>query len=83
MTNNLTLALIILIFILLVAIVNIVVSIIERRKLITKINTLWDNKSKLESFIRPNSRFDAQYQTRIKTNLKRNIHLSMIKLGPI
>ena len=63
MTNNLTLALIILIFILLVAIVNIVVSIIERRKLITKINTLWDNKSKLESFIRPNSRFDAQYQT--------------------
>ncbi|MCI2955949.1 MutS family DNA mismatch repair protein [Staphylococcus caprae] len=63
MTNNLTLALIILIFILLVAIVNIVASIIERRKLITKINTLWDNKSKLESFIRPNSRFDAQYQT--------------------
>ena len=51
MTNNLTLALIILIFILLVAIVNIVVSIIERRKLITKINTLWDNKSKLESFM--------------------------------
>ena len=82
MTNNLTLALIILIFILLVAIVNIVVSIIERRKLITKINTLWDNKSKLESFIRPNSRFDAQYQT-YKDEFEKNIHLSMIKLGPI
>ncbi|EON84024.1 DNA mismatch repair protein MutS, partial [Staphylococcus epidermidis 36-1] len=32
-----------------------------RRKQIAKINTLWDNKLKLESFIRPNSRFDAQY----------------------
>ena len=82
MTNNLTLALIILIFILLVAIVNIVVSIIERRKLITKINTLWDNKSKLESFIRLTHDLTLNIK-RIKTNLKRNIHLSMIKLGPI
>lgn len=61
MTNNQTLVLIILTFIILITLVNIIISIIERRKQIAKINTLWDNKIKLESFIRPNSRFDAQY----------------------
>lgn len=61
MTNNQTLVLIILTFIILITLVNVVISIIERRKQIAKINTLWDNKLKLESFIRPNSRFDAQY----------------------
>lgn len=62
MTNNQTLVLIILTFIILITLVNVIISIIERRKQITKINTLWDNKLKLESFIRPNSRFDAQYR---------------------
>lgn len=62
MTNNQTFGLIVLIFIILIAIVNITVSFIERRKTIAKINTLWDRKAKLEIFIRPNSRFDAQYQ---------------------
>lgn len=62
MTNNQTFGLIVLIFIILIAIVNITVSFIERRKTIAKINTLWDRKAKLETFIRPNSRFDAQYQ---------------------
>ena len=61
MTNNQTLVLIILTFIILITLVNVIMSIIERRKQIAKINTLWDNKLKLESFIRPNSRFDAQY----------------------
>ncbi|MBF2273714.1 MutS-related protein [Staphylococcus epidermidis] len=61
MTNNQTLVLIILTFIILITLVNVNISIIERRKQIAKINTLWDNKLKLESFIRPNSRFDAQY----------------------
>ena len=63
MTNNQTLVLIILTFIILIILVNVIISIIERRKQIAKINTLWDNKLKLESFIRPNSRFDAQYRT--------------------
>ncbi|WP_391039665.1 MutS family DNA mismatch repair protein [Staphylococcus epidermidis] len=63
MTNNQTLVLIILTFIILITLVNVIISIIERRKQIAKINTLWDNKLKLESFIRPNSRFDAQYRT--------------------
>lgn len=62
MTNNQTLVLIILTFIILITLVNVIISIIERRKQIAKINTLWDNKLKLESFIRPNSRFDAQYR---------------------
>lgn len=62
MTNNQTLVLIILTFINLITLVNVIISIIERRKQIAKINTLWDNKLKLESFIRPNSRFDAQYR---------------------
>lgn len=61
MTNNQTLVLIILTFIILITLVNVIISIIERRKQIAKINTLWDNKLKLESFIRLNSRFDAQY----------------------
>lgn len=61
MTNHQTLVLIILTFIILITLVNVIISIIERRKQIAKINTLWDNKLKLESFIRPNSRFDAQY----------------------
>lgn len=61
MTNNQSLVLIILTFIILITLVNVIISIIERRKQIAKINTLWDNKLKLESFIRPNSRFDAQY----------------------
>ncbi|WP_336949730.1 MutS-related protein [Staphylococcus epidermidis] len=61
MTNNQTLVLIILTFIIPITLVNVIISIIERRKQIAKINTLWDNKLKLESFIRPNSRFDAQY----------------------
>ncbi|MDU6096165.1 MAG: MutS family DNA mismatch repair protein [Staphylococcus epidermidis] len=60
-TNNQTLVLIILTFIILITLVNVIISIIERRKQIAKINTLWENKLKLESFIRPNSRFDAQY----------------------
>ncbi|MEB7692872.1 MutS family DNA mismatch repair protein [Staphylococcus epidermidis] len=63
MMNNQTLVLIILTFIILITLVNVIISIIERRKQIAKINTLWDNKLKLESFIRPNSRFDAQYRT--------------------
>lgn len=62
MTNNQTLVLIILTFIILITLVNVIISIIERRKQIAKINTLWDNKLKLESFIRPNSQFDAQYR---------------------
>lgn len=62
MTNNQTLVLIILTFIILITLVNVIISIIERRKQIAKINTLWDNKLKLENFIRPNSRFDAQYR---------------------
>ena len=53
MTNNQTLVLIILTFIILITLVNVIISIIERRKQIAKINTLWDNKLKLESFIRP------------------------------
>ncbi|MDU6445757.1 MAG: MutS family DNA mismatch repair protein [Staphylococcus epidermidis] len=61
MTINQTLVLIILTFIILITLVNVIISIIERRKQIAKINTLWENKLKLESFIRPNSRFDAQY----------------------
>lgn len=61
MTNNQSLVLIILTFIILITLVNVIISIIERRKQIAKINTLWENKLKLESFIRPNSRFDAQY----------------------
>lgn len=61
MTNNQTLVLIILTFIILITLVNVIISIIERRKQIAKINTLWENKLKLESFIRPNSRFVAQY----------------------
>lgn len=61
MTNNQTLVLIILTFIILITLVNVIISIIERRKQSAKINTLWDNKLKLESFIRPNSRFNAQY----------------------
>ena len=61
MTNNQTLVLIILTFIILITLVNVIISIIERRKQIAKINTLWDNKLKLESFIRPNSRFEAHY----------------------
>lgn len=61
MTNNQSLVLIILTFIILITLVNVIISVIERRKQIAKINTLWDNKLKLESFIRPNSRFDAQY----------------------
>lgn len=61
MANNQTLVLIILTFIILITLVNVIISIIERRKQIAKINTLWENKLKLESFIRPNSRFDAQY----------------------
>ena len=63
MTNNQTLVLIILTFIILITLVNVIISIIERRKQIAKINTLWDNKLKSENFIRPNSRFDAQYRT--------------------
>ncbi|ATQ59054.1 MutS-related protein [Staphylococcus epidermidis] len=62
MTNNQTLVLIILTFIILITLVNVIISIIERRKQIAKINTLWDNKLKSENFIRPNSRFDAQYR---------------------
>ena len=63
MTNNQSLVLIILTFIILITLVNVIISVLERRKQIAKINTLWDNKLKLESFIRPNSRFDAQYRT--------------------
>lgn len=47
MTNNQTLVLIILTFIILITLVNVIISIIERRKQIAKINTLWDNKLKL------------------------------------
>ena len=79
MTNNQTLVLIILTFIILITLVNVIISIIERRKQIAKINTLWDNKLKLESFIRPNSRFDANIT--LTAIITMSSHLSTIRLG--
>lgn len=46
-----------------ITLINIIVSVVERRKIVAKINTLWHSKSKIENFIRPNSKFDAQYRT--------------------
>lgn len=79
MTNNQTLVLIILTFIILITLVNVIISIIERRKQIAKINTLWDNKLKLESFIRPNSRFDPNIT--LTAIITMSSHLSTIRLG--
>ncbi len=53
-------------------IVNVVVTIIDKRKLINHIHTLWRNKKSIENFIRPNSRFDYQFK------LKRDQHNNLI-----
>ena len=50
-----TYALLVIGIIILGLIVNVVVTIVDRRKLINHIHTLWRNKP-IENFIRPNSR---------------------------
>lgn len=62
-----TYALLVLGIIILGIIVNIVISISEKRKLISKIQYLWKNKRPLETFVRPNSRFDYQFKLRRDT----------------
>lgn len=79
MTNNQTLVLIILTFIILITLVNVIISIIERRKQIAKINTLWDNKLKLESFIR--LIHDSMPNITLTVIITMSSHLSTIRLG--
>ncbi|UDI77141.1 MutS family DNA mismatch repair protein [Staphylococcus taiwanensis] len=67
-----TYALLVVGIIILGIIVNIVISFSEKRKMMHKIHTLWHNKQPLESFIRPNSRFDYQFE------LKRDQHDNLI-----
>lgn len=49
--------------VLLTTIVSIISAIFNKKQLVTKINQLWPNRQKLENFIRPNARYDYQYQT--------------------
>lgn len=49
--------------IILTTVVSIITSIINRRQFINKINGLWSNQEKLEKFIRPNAKYDYQFQT--------------------
>ena len=68
-----TYALLVIGIIILGLIVNVVVTIIDKRKLINHIHTLlWRNKKPIENFIRPNSRFDYQFK------LKRDQHNNLI-----
>ena len=67
-----TYALLVIGIIILGLIVNVVVTIIDKRKLINHIHTLWRNKKSIENFIRPNSRFDYQFK------LKRDQHNNLI-----
>ena len=67
-----TYALLVIGIIILGLIVNVVVTIVDRRKLINHIHTLWRNKKPIENFIRPNSRFDYQFK------LKRDQHNNLI-----
>ena len=66
-----TYALLVIGIIILGLIVNVVVTIVDR-KLINHIHTLWRNKKPIENFIRPNSRFDYQFK------LKRDQHNNLI-----
>jgi len=47
-------------------IVNSITTIVKRKKLISNIKQLWKSKKTLEEFIRPNSRFDYQFNLRRK-----------------
>ena len=47
-------------------IVNSITTIVKRKKLISNIKQLWKSKKTLEEFIRPNSRFDYQFNHRRK-----------------
>lgn len=67
-----TYALLVIGIIILGLIVNVVVTIVDKRKLINHIHTLWRNKKPIENFIRPNSRFDYQFK------LKRDQHNNLI-----
>lgn len=58
-----TIFLFILAIIILTIIVSITTAIIEQKKLTIKIKQLWTNKERLEEFIRPNARYDYQYQS--------------------
>lgn len=79
MTNNQTLVLIILTFIILITLVNVIISIIERRKQIAKINTLWDNKLKLESLYV--LIHDSMPNITLTAIITMSSHLSTIRLG--
>ena len=62
-----------------ITLVNVIISIIERRKQIAKINTLWDNKLKLESFIR--LIHDSMPNITLTVIITMSSHLSTIRLG--
>ena len=47
-------------------VVNTITTIVKRKKLISNIKQLWKSKKTLEEFIRPNSRFDYQFNLRRK-----------------
>ena len=47
-------------------VVNTITTIVKRKKLISNIKQLWKSKKILEEFIRPNSRFDYQFNLRRK-----------------
>ena len=47
-------------------VVNTITTIVKRKKLISNIKQLWKSKKTLEEFIRPNSRFDYQFNLRPK-----------------
>ena len=49
--------------IILTTVVSIITSIVNRRQFINKINFLWPNQEKIEKFIRPNEKYDYQFQT--------------------
>ena len=74
-----TYALLVIGIIILGLIVNVVVTIVDRRKLINHIHTLWRNKKPIENFIRPNSRLIINSNSNV-TNI---ITSSMIKHGQI
>ena len=67
-----TYALLVIGIIILGLIMNIALSISDKRKLIHHIHTLWRNKKPIENFIRPNARFDYQFE------LKRDQHDNLI-----
>ena len=74
-----TYALLVIGIIILGLIVNVVVTIIDKRKLINHIHTLWRNKKPIENFIRPNSRLIINSNSNV-TNITTS---SMIKRGQI